>query len=1008
MDKSNNRKKSLIKILKLTFVLFAVLIITSCPEPLTDNLLAEVEDLVGPVISVTSPDFSVQYFYPSDITISGMLADYSDSGRTIEGSVDSVAVVDLNYKGISLTPDNTVLPADTHFYTNPDGSFEIFIDTLSGFISGDFTLQITAVDWNGNSTELELDLFDDVTGPNIGINDHSAADYNVYSSALVGSALTISGIVELPTFTFDYEVEEGGSPSIPERDIKPLIDGFGNFSFPFDPFAEGVSGTLKFIFRADDGLESVIWFYLTDDPDAPDDSSSSLATDNTSISLTLDEAVYSATGGIGALDINDFILDFGATGEATDAVLLGLQAAASPGDTSFQVNIGVTGVPDGNETVTLRAETNSIYDRVGNPSTFTTGTINLIDKKVPTVALDGVDQTLAAPIQVEIDFSEDMNTTDAVDVSFYSNDSNNPTAAVMVDSDTVRLTFASLNTGFGLDFSGTSIRDLAGNYLSSMNRAIADGIAPPDPTVTINDGDGYINGTENSAVSFTITGEANSTYNISTATNCTVVPATGTIPGTGITTGLTFTAGIDGAVVLGVELTDASLNTSGEGNDSSIADLAVNAPTVTIDDDGDVTDIYINIAESAAGVPFTINGEDGSTYVITPTNCTLSSSGGIIPIGGGANGNSTGLTLTASGSGAVSISVVLTDLRSNVSTAGVGISTADLSAPTLFSFTDNVVATITDGSEFNFILTFSEPVWDFTGADVVSVGDQDIVGGNKSDFDGDPGDTVYTVSVIPDSGLDGTDTAAGKVTVNINIDDATDKAGNTGPSSSASSYQRVDTENPTMETDTLLTPNGAEDWNYDTSQNITWTSGDITDNYLLASPISLHYRINGSSWIQIAINEANDGTYSWAIPDTVNSNLVEVQITATDTYGNKSTDISAADFTIDSPPSMQIDTLTSPNGLESWTKQTAHNITWVDVDIVDTLNPIESSSITLEYTTDGLTWNPIVTGTNDDGAYNWTLPDIVSSSVKVRITAADADGNTSSDTSDVNFSIVVP
>ncbi|MCK5201092.1 MAG: hypothetical protein KAR21_22215, partial [Spirochaetales bacterium] len=267
--RSNNYIKRVFNIFKLIVTVFAVLVIASCPEPMTDDLLAEVEDTVGPVITVTSPDFDVQYFYPSDITITGILTDYSDSGSTIEGSVDSVVCVDLNYKGISLTPDNSVLPTDTHFYLNPDGSFEIFIDTLSLSISGDFTLRITAVDWNGNPTEKELDLFDDVSGPNIGIYDHSPSDYNVYSSVLIGAPLTISGIVEVPTFTFKYEVESGGGPSIGLRDI--AYDALsGEFSFPFDPQGEGVSDTLKFIFRADDGLESVVWFYLTDDPDAPE------------------------------------------------------------------------------------------------------------------------------------------------------------------------------------------------------------------------------------------------------------------------------------------------------------------------------------------------------------------------------------------------------------------------------------------------------------------------------------------------------------------------------------------------------------------------------------------------------------------------------------------------------------------------------------------------------------------------------------------------------------------
>ena len=72
----------------------------------------------------------------------------------------------------------------------------------------------------------------------------------------------------------------------------------------------------------------------------------------------------------------------------------------------------------------------------------------------------------------------------------------------------------------------------------------------------------------------------------------------------------------------------------------------------------------------------------------------------------------------------------------------------------------------------------------------------------------------------------------------------------------------TESTNPIIQTTTLTAPNGGEYLKGGSSSNITWISGDITDTYLNANPITLEY-YNGTIWVEIANTEGNDGTFSW-------------------------------------------------------------------------------------------------------------------------------------------------
>ena len=124
-----------------------------------------------------------------------------------------------------------------------------------------------------------------------------------------------------------------------------------------------------------------------------------LAADNSTIAVTMSEAVYNTNGGSGALEVADFALSISG-GVAT-------LSSATPSSISISGNvytlgIGLSGTPNGSETLTVVPTDNGIYDAAGNEASTSqsnnTATLNLIDNVVPTitgVALAADNSTIA-------------------------------------------------------------------------------------------------------------------------------------------------------------------------------------------------------------------------------------------------------------------------------------------------------------------------------------------------------------------------------------------------------------------------------------------------------------------------------------------------------------------------------------------------------------------------------------------------------------------------------------
>lgn len=154
---------------------------------------------------------------------------------------------------------------------------------------------------------------------------------------------------------------------------------------------------------------------------------------------------------------------------------------------------------------------------------------------------------------------------------------------------------------------------------------------------------------------------------------------------------------------------------------------------------------------------------------------------------------------------------------------------------------------------------------------------------------------------------------------------------------------------------TVTSPNGGEQWQSGSSQNITWTSGNISN-------VKIEYSTNaGTDWATIIPSTAAaSGSYNWNIPLGIGSSQMLVKIS--DASNTAITDSSNSTFSISNL------VMTSPLGGEQFQAGKIHNITWSANSGI--------SNISIEYSTNsGSTWNQIVASVPaSSGTYAWTIP----------------------------------
>jgi len=172
----------------------------------------------------------------------------------------------------------------------------------------------------------------------------------------------------------------------------------------------------------------------------------------------------------------------------------------------------------------------------------------------------------------------------------------------------------------------------------------------------------------------------------------------------------------------------------------------------------------------------------------------------------------------------------------------------------------------------------------------------------------------------------------------------------------------------------ITSPNGGEMLQAQTQYNITWQSNNIVN-------VKIEYSTdNGSTW-SIIVNStpAANQSYQWTVPSVVSTqNIIRITDTANPTFN----DVSDESFSIYIPFEF-----ISPVGGENWQAGTQKNIIWTGDN---------GGNVTIEYSIDnGTNWLNIVTTNSASGNYTWSIPNISSAEVKIRLSDPDYPANSS-------------
>ncbi len=171
---------------------------------------------------------------------------------------------------------------------------------------------------------------------------------------------------------------------------------------------------------------------------------------------------------------------------------------------------------------------------------------------------------------------------------------------------------------------------------------------------------------------------------------------------------------------------------------------------------------------------------------------------------------------------------------------------------------------------------------------------------------------------------------------------------------------------------TVLAPNGGECLKAGDQFEIKWEAACYLDS------LKIQYSIdNGATWLNIVSSTNNDGSFLWTVP-SVNSKQCRVKVADRDC---DPFDVSDQAFTICAPPFVKV---LQPNGGESLLVGSNYTIRWHACCFID--------SVKLQLSIDnGRTWQNIVSRTENDSAYIWTVPNSPSDSCLIKVADLDCD-----------------
>lgn len=186
---------------------------------------------------------------------------------------------------------------------------------------------------------------------------------------------------------------------------------------------------------------------------------------------------------------------------------------------------------------------------------------------------------------------------------------------------------------------------------------------------------------------------------------------------------------------------------------------------------------------------------------------------------------------------------------------------------------------------------------------------------------------------------------------------------------------------------TVTSPAAGTSLSVGSNVNVQWSA---SDNVGVAA-VHLHYSTNsGGSWVLIATNQPNSGTYAWTVPN-LGTNAGQIRVTAQDAANNAGVGFSGSFVTADlTAPTVVI---VAPTNGAFLSGGTTTNILWTATDNVAV------ASVDLEYSlNNGISWSALATGLNNTGVYAWSVPNIATTLLQIRATVHDTAGLSSSAT----------
>lgn len=194
---------------------------------------------------------------------------------------------------------------------------------------------------------------------------------------------------------------------------------------------------------------------------------------------------------------------------------------------------------------------------------------------------------------------------------------------------------------------------------------------------------------------------------------------------------------------------------------------------------------------------------------------------------------------------------------------------------------------------------------------------------------------------------------------------------------------------PPTNTITITSPSASSIWAPGSTHDITWKG---SKKY---TTIDIEYS-DGKTWKSVVTGTADDGAYSWTVPNTPTS-AAQIWIKGWETSGN-ATDKSDIFKISGTAPVENTITITYPNGGETLPAGSQQVITWKTTGVI--------TKVDIEYTLDNKkTWHSLVTGAANSGSYTWNVPATMATTCYLWVKGwGNANGN-DTDYSDNSFKI---